>query len=94
MFILNQDEFSEQYFDMGEENFQRFAQFVNKQNALPISLSSSDQLLGQEKQMQEWLIEQKQKTRQATACFLSIAGKIVDTQLDAIKLNSDPNVTS
>ena len=49
MFRREHDEFTEQYFEMGEENFMFFAEFVNKQNALPISLNSSKQLLGQKK---------------------------------------------
>ena len=65
MFRKCHDDFSLQYYDMGEENFNLFIEFINKKNALPISLNQDKSLLAKRKQMQEMLVNSKKKSKKA-----------------------------
>ena len=92
MFRKCHDEFTMQYFEMGDENFNLFADFINKKNALPISLNQDKTLLAKRKQMQELLIDSKMKSKQAIGNVLGIAALIVEVQSNIAAFNQVSNL--
>ena len=80
MFRKSHDDFTMQYYEMGEESFELFIEFIKKKNALPISLNQNKSQLAKNKQMQEMLVDSKTKSKQAIANILEIAALIVETQ--------------
>ena len=92
MFRKSHDDFSMQYYDMGEENFNLFIDYINEKNALPISLNQDKSLLAKRKQMQEMLVNSKKKSKRAIGDILGIASLILEAQSNMVSLNKVANL--
>ena len=77
------NDFTKQFFDLGDANFHLFVDYINEKDALPISLNSTKQMLAQKKQMQQTISDSKTKSMKATASILKVSGDIIDAHMNA-----------
>ena len=91
MFIKEMDAYSEQFYEMGEENFQLFCSYITRMNALPISLNQDASQLAKIQMEQDRIIQCKLKYNEITKTMIQIADLIVDAEVDAKYLNDGKN---
>ena len=68
---------------MGSENFSKFIQYIVEQDAVPISLKSTQAMLRQRKQMEQMQDGAKDTSKAFMTNISEIASAIIDTKVNA-----------